>query len=840
MMKNNPHDNNIIKSDSESSPLKNHGKEDSCGCGSHCDDSGNNHNHSHGHNHDGCSCDDDTSQPASLSCSLNLEGLDCADCAVKIENSAAALEGLKNVRVNLINSSISFDYEEKENTDRVSEVKNLIKSMGYQAKDAENLEKLSIRIPEMDCSEEVRMIKKQFEKLNGITSMEFYTINRELKLTIDTKVIKREDIIDNIKKLGMTPELSGSEEKKQEASQAKLFLFTTITSGILIFIGVILLKIFKLNNIAVPVLFLSMAIGGYFIAKRALYSIRFLNIDMNVLMTIAVIGAAIIGEWIEAATVVFLFALAQLLEHYSMDRSRNALKELMELAPDIALVKKNGDIVETPSSSVGIGEIILVKPGMRVPLDGDVVSGFSLINQSPVTGESMPVEKREGDPVYAGTVNEKGALEIRVTKTVGNSTIARIAKMVEDAQAKKAPAQNFIDRFAKYYTPVVIVIAIMVAVIPPLFFHQPWNNWFYRSLVLLMIACPCALVISTPVSIVSGLTRAAKDGVLIKGGIHLENFAETQYLAMDKTGTITRGKPEVTGIIPMADFNESEVLSIASAVETLSEHPIAHAVVETAKAKNITIPNAENFESITGLGASAEIDGHKYFVGSHRFFEDKNICSEEAHQQVIDLEKEGNTVIMMGNEKTPMGIMIIRDNLREGAQNAIKASLKEGIEKIVMLTGDNEETARAIAKMLGIDYRAGLLPENKVSSINELKSRGKTAMIGDGINDAPALAAADVGIAMGAAGTDTALEVADIALMSDDLEKIPYTLKLSKKTLAIIKQNIVIALGLKLVFLVLGILGIATLWMAVFADMGASLIVIFNGMRLLRKMDNKE
>ncbi len=774
-----------------------------------------------------------------LTCSLNIDGLDCADCALKIENSASALKGLTNVRVNAVTSRIKFDYNKDENTDAVSDVRKLVDSMGYRTRDIDGQERLTIRIPEMDCSEEVRLIKGQLDKVDGVLEMNFLLLSRELKLTLDTTLTDREFIASKIRGLGMTPEFSEKQEKSGEASQTKLFLGTTVLSGILIVAAVVLMKVFQLNKAAIPVFFLSMVIGGYFIGKRAFFSIRFLNIDMNVLMTIAVIGAAILGEWGEAATVVFLFSLAQLLEHYSMDRSRNAVKELMELAPDDALVRRDGEIKKVPTVQVQVGETMIVKPGMRIPLDGNVISGSSFVNQAPVTGESMPVEKKDGDVIYAGTINEKGALEIKVTRRAGDSTIARISRMVEEAQGKKAPAQNFIDRFSRFYTPIVIAIAFLVAVIPPLFYQQPWHNWIYRSLVLLMIACPCALVISTPVSIVSGLTRAAKDGVLIKGGIHLENFANTEILALDKTGTITRGKPEVVEIIPLNHGNVSEILSISAAVENLSEHPIALAVVEKAKKSGISIPGALGFKSITGLGAEALVAGKIHFVGSHRFFEERNICSEEAHDLVIRLEREGNTVIMTGDEERPIGIMVIRDTLREGVQSAISSCQKEGVKKIVMLTGDNEETARAIAEKLGISYKAGLLPEDKVHAIEELKKTGgKIAMVGDGINDAPALASADVGVAMGAAGTDTALEVADIALMADDLEKIPYTLRLSGKTLGIIKQNIIIALGLKIVFLVLGIFGIATLWMAVFADMGASLIVIFNGMRLLRFRDS--
>jgi Cd2+/Zn2+-exporting ATPase len=696
---------------------------------------------------------------------------------------------------------------------------------------------ICIVVPEMDCSEEIRMIKDKFQSLEGISDAGFYPINREIRLTINTEKIEQDKILAVIKDLGMTPQVieKNGEPAKSEHAPNNYILITTIVSGILTGLGFLTQKVFLLPHLAVYIFTAAIITGGYFAAKRAVTAIRHLNMDMNVLMTIAVIGAAILGDWLESATVVFLFSLAYLLERFSMERSRKAIRELMNLTPDAAFVKRNGNVETCLPSEIREGEIIIIKPGSKIPLDGIVVSGSSSVNQSPITGESMPVHKTANDTVYAGTINQSGAMEVQVTHGSEDTTLARIIRMVEDAQARKAPAQSFIDRFSRYYTPSVIAIAFLIAAIPVFIFGLDPHIWVYRSLVMLMIACPCALVLSTPVAVVSGLTRAAREGVLIKGGAYLENIALTKVVAMDKTGTLTRGKPEVEKILTINHITEDEALAIAAGIESMSEHPLAGAIVDRARASGLNIPQASDFQSIPGMGASAKIDGKSYFIGSHRFFEHKGMCSIDIHNIAIELESSGNTTVMLGDETKPLAVMAISDLPREEAFAAIEEMKKAGIEKIIMLTGDNEGTAKAIGSKLGIEYRAELLPADKVEVLKELEKKyGRTAMAGDGINDAPALASADVGIAMGAAGSDTALETADIALMSDDLGKIPWAIRLSRQTLGIIKQNIAFALGLKIIFLTLGALGMATLWMAVFVDMGGSLIVIANALRLLK------
>jgi len=698
----------------------------------------------------------------------------------------------------------------------------------------EKLQKIIIQVPELDCSHETDAIKKVLSGREGIISLNFYTISREVRLVIDTGIIKPADIIRLIKNLGMTPLLKGKNKNRQLAG-TKNYIVATVFSGIFILAAVIL-KVF-FYNISLSLWFFGAAIfsGWYLILRRAFYSIRSLNLDMNVLMSVAICGALILGEWGEASTVVFLFSLAQLLEHHSMEKTCRSIRGLMKNAPDVAIVKKNGKMEEVPSSTVETGDIIYIKAGSKIPLDGIVVTGESTVNQAPVTGESAPVIKKAGDVVFAGTINQNGALEVRVTHRVGDSELARIISMVEDAQTKKAPAQSFVDAFSRYYTPAVVLIASLITIIPVFFFRADFQVMFYRSLVLLLIACPCALVISTPVSIVSGITSAARNGVLIKGGLHLEKLASIDTIAIDKTGTLTYGKPVVSDIKGLNGKDSIEVLKIASAVESMSTHPIARAITEKANEMNVKTLAIENFRNVAGLGVEGKINENVYFIGSHRHFCNSRLCNGSVHDLITELEAKGRTVAVLGDNKSITGVIVIEDAVRKEAGRAIKEIKKIGAGHVVMITGDNEETARTIAENLDVEYISELLPGDKVKAIEELKAKGrKVAMVGDGINDAPALAAADAGIAMGAAGSDTALEVADIALMSDDLEKIPYTLRLAGKTMEIIKQNIILSIGIKAVFLILGLAGVATLWMAVFADMGASLLVIFNGLRLLK------
>jgi Cd2+/Zn2+-exporting ATPase len=582
--------------------------------------------------------------------------------------------------------------------------------------------------------------------------------------------------------------------------------------------------------------------GGWFIFPKAVAAARRLSPDMNLLMTVAVIGAAIIGEWSEAAAVTFLFGLSEYLEAFSVRRARRAIEALMQLTPETALLKRGDAFEQVPVEQVNVGDVFAVKSGARIPLDGEVVSGGSAVNQAPITGESMPVEKKPGDQVFAGTINGEGSLEVRATKRASDTMLAKIIHLVEEAQSQKAPSQRFVDIFAKYYTPAVMVLALLVFLVPPLVFGGAWFTWTYRALVLLVIACPCALVIATPVSIVSGLTAMVRRGVLIKGGAFLESIGKLRALALDKTGTITEGRPRVREIFRFSDSTDQEIVRIAAAIDTHSDHPLALAVVNYARERGIEFPRSQNYQSRSGKGAEAQIDGHRYFVGNHRFTHEMAICSDEIERQLDDIQSRAQSVVVVGHMRHAdckgevLGILAIGDAVRENATQAIRDLHRAGIRKLVMLSGDNRRTVDAIAREVGIDEAHGdLLPDQKIERVRALLAEHKYAgMIGDGVNDAPAMAVATVAIAMGAAGTDTAIETADIALMKDDLSKIAETIQLGRRTLRIIQFNIAFALAIKAVFLVLALIGYISLWLAIAADTGATLIVIANALRLLR------
>ena len=586
-----------------------------------------------------------------------------------------------------------------------------------------------------------------------------------------------------------------------------------------------------------------MVIGGYRLFTTGLKNLIRLQFDMKTLMTIAVIGAAFIGEWGEGATVVILFAISEALETYSMDKARQSIRSLMDIAPKEALIRRGNQEMMVEVDDIQLGDIMIVKPGQKIAMDGIVVKGVSSVNQAAITGESVPVAKTAEDEVFAGTLNEEGLLEVKVTKHVDDTTIAKIIHLVEEAQAERAPSQAFVDKFAKYYTPLIMLIALGVAVVPPLFFGADWDTWIYQGLAALVVGCPCALVISTPVAIVTAIGNAAKNGVLIKGGIHLEEMGAIKAIAFDKTGTLTKGIPMVTDYLPQSHANSNELLSIAAALEKGSQHPLASAIMKKAEDENAAYQDIsiEEFSSITGKGIKGIFQNQMYYVGSPNLFEEllSNGIPSELKATIARLQKQGKTVMAAGTSKEVLGLIAVADVLRENSKNVIENLHSMGIQKTIMLTGDNEGTANAIGEQVSVsDIKAELLPQDKLRYIKDLRKKyDRVAMVGDGVNDAPALAASTVGIAMGGAGTDTALETADIALMADDLGKLPFTVKLSRKALSIIKQNITFSLGIKLVALLLVIPGWLTLWIAIFADMGATLIVTLNGLRLLRIKD---
>jgi Cd2+/Zn2+-exporting ATPase len=558
-------------------------------------------------------------------------------------------------------------------------------------------------------------------------------------------------------------------------------------------------------------------------------------------MVLAVIGASFIGDWAEAATVVFLFGIAEWLESWAEQRAHRAIEALLDLAPKVASVRRNGQFQELPVGEVRIGETIAVKSGMKIPLDGEALSSGAFVNQAPITGESMPVEKNIGDQVFAGTINGSTSLEVRVTKAASDTTLARIIHLVREAQEQKAPTQRFVDAFARYYTPSVTAGALLIFLIPPLLLGGDWSQWLYRACVLLIIACPCALVISTPVSIVAGLTALARRGVLVKGGVHLETIARLKAIAVDKTGTLTDGNPKVQSIETLGSSPERELLRIAAAIDIHSAHPLAKAIVEEAVSRGIEVPRAEQFREVKGNGAEGRLEGHAYFVGNHRYTHSLGVCSEAIERRLRLIEEKGCSVVVVGHrphdkcQGEVLGIIAVGDAVRTNSAAAIRALHRSGVRSVVILSGDNQGTVDAIAKSVGIDEAHGnLLPEDKAEAVRKLReTEGVVAMVGDGVNDAPAMATASIGIAMGGTGTDVAIETADITLMTDDLEKVATAVDLGKRTLGIIRFNLTFALGLKAVFLLLTLCGYASLWMAIMADTGTTLLVVANALRLL-------
>jgi len=687
------------------------------------------------------------------------------------------------------------------------------------------------RVEGMDCNEEVVILERRLRPLAGMEALSADLVGQRLHVSYDAAKLTTAAIVDAVGQTGMRMWLE-HEGPGASSPDVRVRFWLTFASGAAI-VSAFAIRGWSSPS-AVGLLIAATVVGGIFPARRALVALRTRTVDINVLMVIAVIGAMTLREWFEGASVVFLFALAQWLEARTLERARQAIRALVELSPRDAIVKRSGVEYRAPVESIPVGAEIIVRPGDKVPLDGRVLAGHGDVNEAPITGESLPVDKGPGDEVYAGTINGRGSLDLEVIRVGRDTRLARIIHLVEAAQARRAPVQSFIDRFARIYTPAVIALAAVIAVLPPLLADADPVTWFYRSLVLLVIACPCALVISTPVSIVAALSAAARNGVLIKGGAHLEKLADVRVVAFDKTGTLTRGEPRVNDVIATAQEPAAQVLRYAAAVETRSEHAIARAITHRARELDLALPPARGFTSTPGRGAEAHIGDTHVIVGNDLMLASRGI--EVPRDAIEPARGRGNTVVCVAIDGRLAGFISVADPVRETARETIEMLRSEhGIRRVAMLTGDHAVTARAVATTLALDEaHHGLMPDEKHARILAMRSAGAVLMVGDGVNDAPALAAADVGVAMGAAASDAALETADVALMSGELLKLPYALRLARATVRNIRTNLVVSLALKAIFLVTAMTGAATLWMAVLADTGASVIVVANALRLLR------
>ena len=840
------------------------------------------HSHDHDHDHvEGRSESIDQGEIAQFS----VPEMDCPSCAGKVENSVQKLDGINTIDPQVTTGTLTVSFDESQT--QTDEIADRITKAGYSVEDAGEVT-VKFSVPEMDCPSCAGKIENALDNVAGVTTYSTQPTTGKAVVTYSTSDASEQDIVSAIESAGyeVTETTSdGATEQDPTESQGNLWtssraVKTWISGG---FVGLGLLFEFFITGqnasvatvlgselLIADVLFLAaVATGGQEILRNGYYSLQNLNLDIDLLMSIAILGALlasfVFGEalYFEAATLAFLFSIAELLERYSMNRARNSLEELMDLSPDEATVRRDGDTVTVSVDEISVGDVVVVKPGEKIPMDGEVVDGESAVNQAPITGESVPVDKTEGDEVYAGTINEEGYLEVRVTSEASDNTLSRIVEMVEDAQSNKTEREQFVERFSAYYTPVVVGFAVLVTVGSPYVLGTTWSTAIVYGLTLLVLACPCAFVISTPVSVVSGITSAAKNGVLIKGGNHLEAMGEVDVVALDKTGTLTKGELTVTDVVPLNDNSKEDVLRCARGLELRSEHPIGEAIVAEAGNAGVAEREVDDFESITGKGVRADLDGTPHYAGKPGLFDDlgfdlshvhattdggvvtqtarqmcdRNNCLDLLEDTVPTFQSEGKTVVLVGTEDEIEGVIAVADEVRPEAKRTI-ARLKDlGIKRTVMLTGDNERTAKAIAEQVGVDdYRAELLPDEKVGAIEDLVDEYEgVAMVGDGINDAPALATATVGVAMGAAGTDTALETADIALMGDDLAKLPYLYELADDANGVIRQNIWASLGVKAALAIAVPFGYVPIWLAVLAgDAGMTVGVTGNAMRLSR------
>ncbi|MDS0474172.1 heavy metal translocating P-type ATPase [Natrinema sp. 1APR25-10V2] len=834
--------------------------------------------------------DGDGKADSSRTLELRVPEMDCSSCAGKVTNSVDRLEGIGELDARVASGRLVVAYDPTRTTDE--EIRERVRAAGYEIAGERESDELTVSVPGMDCASCATKVENALSGVDGVGEIETRPTSGRVTVAV-TGGTDAETVTAAIEGAGYeaTP-VGGDGEPFGDGDPVWKSRRAVITGAgaLVVAVGMALEFVFAGSN---PTLFsavgrsyelstllfvITAAVAGAPIFRNGYYSARTLSLDIDFLMSVGILAAVAAHHPFEGAMLAVLFSVAELLETYSMDRARDSLRELMDLSPDTATVKRDdGTEAEIPADDLAVGDTVVVRPGEKIPADGTIREGESAIDESPITGESVPADKAAGDEVFAGTIAESGYLEVAVERAADDSTIARIVRLVEDAERERTDREQFVDRFASVYTPIVVALAIAVAAGPPLLVGASWNTWFLRGLTLLVIACPCAFVISTPVSVVSGITSAARNGVLIKGGRYLEAVAESDVLAVDKTGTLTTGDLSVTDVIPLEGADEAAVLRYASAVERRSEHPLGRAIVGYAEEQGIEpdAPDVADFEALTGKGVRAAVDGETHYVGKPDLFEgladlehahattdggavlesasaDENVrrgcdrenCLDVLQDVVPRLEAEGKTVVVVGTENRPLGVLGVADRVRPEAEWAVSRLREQGV-RVVMLTGDNEGTARAVAEQVGIDeYHAELLPEEKLewirrldgearSASGETDDAGSVAMLGDGINDAPALATADIGIAMGAAGTDTALETADVALMGDDLTRLPYLYRLSRTANGVIRQNIWASLAVKAVLAVGAPLGLVTVIHAVVVgDMGMSLGVTGNAMRL--------
>ena len=770
---------------------------------------------------------------------FRIANMDCASEESEIRRALEGMAGIRGLRFNLGDRELAIAADDH----ALPQALEAIRKAGFKPEPlgAKNVQRF--RIANMDCASEESEIRRALDGMAGIRSLQFNLGDRELAIAADDPVLQQ--AVDAIRKAGFKPEpLGDTGSSAAAAAVASPTGFWTTWGKSLGALGLAVAAeglAFAFPD-SVPVKALGMALAaaaialsGFSVYGKGLAALRQGRLNINALMTVAVTGAFLIGQWPEAAMVMALYAIAEAIEARAVDRARGAIKSLLALAPEQAEVRQDdGSWARIGVKEVTVGATVRIRPGERLPLDGIVTLGQSAIDQSPVTGESLPVDKSPGDEVFAGTINQAAALEIRVTAPASDSTLARIIHAVEQAQSSRAPTQRFVDRFAAIYTPAVFVLAVAVALLAPWLMGLTWMQAAYKALVLLVIACPCALVISTPVTVVSGLAAGARRGILIKGGVYLEEARKIKAVALDKTGTITEGKPKLVAFEPVdAGLGQQVLEGLAKSLAARSDHPVSKAIADGVSS---AAQEVDEFQAVAGRGVQGVIDGHTYVLANHRWIEERGQCSAELEARLAVHEQAGRTVTLLASSERVMAICAVADTIKPSSAQAV-ADLKALGVTPVMLTGDNLATAQTVGAQAGIaEVRGNLLPEDKLRAIGELQQRlGVTAMTGDGINDAPALAKADIGFAMGGAGTHTAMEAADVVVMNDDLRRLPETIRLSRRTHAVLWQNIALALGIKLVFLLLAIFDDASMWMAVFADMGASLLVVFNGLRLLRQ-----